>query len=148
MARRRRMWSTRTTRIARTTRSHPDGGGEKMDGEKKGRAGGERVGGGDRAGGERVGGGDMCDEEGEDTRKGRRGGKEGDKEARKMRKYDKEETREDEEGQEVDEQEDESEETKRRKEETWRMRKGRRSKVRQYPCNLFFHLAYNFGGGH
>ncbi|GBG73491.1 hypothetical protein CBR_g16832 [Chara braunii] len=88
-----------------------------MDGGKRGRAGG----------GGRVGGGrDMNGKEGEDTRKGRRRGGMEDEEVRGGGG-----DKEDEEGQEEEDEqkEDESEETERRREEeTWRMRKGRKSK--------------------
>ncbi|GBG68775.1 hypothetical protein CBR_g3315 [Chara braunii] len=131
MERRRRMWTRRTTRIARTTRrSRRDGGGEEMDGGKRGRAGG---------------GGDMDGEEGEDTRKGRRRGGIEDEEVRGGGG-----DKEDEEGQ---EEEEEEEETKRRREkETWRMRKGRRTKwsymdrrceiiLRTHTCTKWSYMA-------
>ncbi|GBG84562.1 hypothetical protein CBR_g38844 [Chara braunii] len=101
------------------------GGGEEMDIGKRGRAGG---------GGRVGGGGDMDDEEGEDTRKERRQGGMEDEEVRGGGGDKEDEEEEDE------QEEDMSEEMKRRREEdTWRMRKGRRSKVssralRLTPC--------------
>ncbi|GBG63664.1 hypothetical protein CBR_g38976 [Chara braunii] len=128
MERRTRMWTRRTTRIARTTRRRSrDGGGEEMDGGKRGRAGG----------GGRVGGEDMDGEEGEETRKGRRRGGMEDEEVRGGG-GDKEDEEGQEEEAEQEEEEEEEEETKRRREEeTWRMRKGRRSKIALEKSELF-----------
>ncbi|GBG78085.1 hypothetical protein CBR_g26023 [Chara braunii] len=117
MERRRRMWTRRTTRIARMTRRRSrDGGGEEMDGGKRGRAGG---------------GGDMDGEEGEDTRKGRRRGGMEDEEVRGGGDKEDEEGQEEDDEHEEEEEEEEEETERRREEETWRMRKGRRSKEKE-----------------